>query len=132
MERPTDDLLRRILTAAATQADAPAVQRLVHAARAEAEDEVKALLKSALKAALLRAAAEQLEATSSVRPQGAITPAQVPAGTDTNGARSQRETGSAPAGGGPEGEACYVYAITAAGPQSWLADTVGVNADRPL
>src|SRR4051812_18802635 len=132
MERPTDDLLRRILAAAATEADAANVERLVAEARKEAEDEVKGLLKSAMKAALLRGAAEQLDAGSSLRPRGPIATAQVSPSSDANGADAHRETESAPEDQASADEACYVYAITAAGPQSWLADTVGVDADRPL
>jgi len=132
MERPTDDLLRRILAAAATEADAANVERLVAEARKEAEEEVKGLLKSALKAALLRGAAEQLEAASSFRPHGPLDPAQVSPRPDAHGTPVQVEVGSVAEDAKPAGEACYVYAITAAGPQSWLADTIGVDADRPL
>src|SRR5438105_1934205 len=61
MERPTDDLVQRILAAAA---DAGGRARsLVDAARADAEAEVKELLKTALKAALLRQALTELENT---------------------------------------------------------------------
>jgi len=140
MDRPTDELLRRILAAAATEADAATVQRLVADARAEAEGEVKGLLKSALKAVLLRGVAEQLEAGASLPPpRMADAPAQVSTGRGMNGDRaeheaeakrevgSRREDKASPASG-----ARYVYAITAAGPQSWLTDTAGVDAGRPL
>jgi hypothetical protein len=132
MERPTDDLLRRILAAAATEADAASVQRLVAEARTEAEEEVKGLLKSALKAALLRGAAEQLEAASSDRPREPIAPARVSPASEANDSRAPEQVEFAPEDRASAGEACYVYAITGAGPQKWLADTVGVDADRPL
>jgi len=60
MDRPTDELLSRMLQAAAALAEGRAAQ-VVAEARAEAEDEVKAILKSAMKAALLDRAATELE-----------------------------------------------------------------------
>src|SRR5687768_10199854 len=59
-DRPTDELLRRVLAAAGALSQADA-KRLLADARAEAEAEVKALLKSALKASLLNRAAAELE-----------------------------------------------------------------------
>lgn len=61
MERPTDELLQRLLAAAAGAAGDGA-PRLVEAARAEAEAEVKELIRSAFKAVLLRRAVETMEA----------------------------------------------------------------------
>ena len=63
MDRPTEQLLQRILTCVAETGDEQAA-RLVAEARAEAEAEVKDLLKSAMKASLLRSAADRLEAQS--------------------------------------------------------------------
>lgn len=60
-DRPTDDLLRRILAAVATDDGATDVRRLLDDCRAEAEAEVKAVIKTAMKAALLRRAVEELE-----------------------------------------------------------------------
>src|SRR5687768_132553 len=59
-DRPTDDLVERMLSAAAGLAD-ERIDRLVTDAAAEAEAEVRAMLKSAMKAALLRRAAARLE-----------------------------------------------------------------------
>ena len=59
-DRPTDDLVERMLSAAAGLADAR-VDRVIAEAAAEAEAEVRAMVKSAMKAALLRRAAARLE-----------------------------------------------------------------------
>jgi hypothetical protein len=112
MDRPADELLRRILTAAASEVGGPDVQRLVAEARAEAAEEFKGILKSAMKAALLRAAAEQLEPEQL---------ASVAPGKDT-GVSAENQ---------PPPTACYLYAITAAGPDPWPADMVGVDGTRP-
>src|SRR5688572_18892069 len=58
-DRPTDDLVERLLSAAAGVADAR-VERLISDAAAEAEAEVRAMVKAAVKAALLRSAAAKL------------------------------------------------------------------------
>src|SRR5688500_19342305 len=60
MSGPTDQLVQRILAAFADEGDGRAARLLVEA-RAEAETEVKAILKSAMKAALLQHAAAQLD-----------------------------------------------------------------------
>ena len=59
---PTDDLLRRLLAAVAAETSNPRVEQLIADARAEAEAEIAALVKSAYKALLLRRATEHLEA----------------------------------------------------------------------
>src|SRR4051812_31116883 len=96
MERPTDDLVQRILAAAAADAGGRA-ESLVKDARAEAEAEVKELLKTALKAALLRQALTELETAKHSPPASAPSPATEPAPTPTVAASAS---------------ACYVYAIT--------------------
>jgi hypothetical protein len=141
MERPTDDLLRRILAAASNEAGGRDLRRLVAEARAEAEDEVKGLLKSAIKAALLRAAADQLEAVpsllnpidlrnpASASSNGSGTSAPVPEDilpeteTYAEAESTDEEAGSR--------AACYLYAITAARPESWSPSVSGVDATRP-
>jgi hypothetical protein len=60
MASPTDELIHRLLSAAAGRADEHSAT-LLSDARAEAEAEVKATLKSAIKAALLRSAVARLE-----------------------------------------------------------------------
>src|SRR5436309_2783015 len=146
MDRPTDDLLRRILAAAAaTTADAPAVQRLVAEARTAAENDVKALLTSAFKASLLRAAADHLDgATTAVRSPPPLARSRNLA--RTSGADAEQDGSpadpSSPAPSATEtrhgpcasqsseqtASTCYVYAITADdGPQSWWNDTTGVD-----
>jgi len=63
MDRPTDELLTRVLRSAAALSEERAAE-LVSEARAEAEAEVKAILKSAMKAAMLDRAAAALESRS--------------------------------------------------------------------
>ena len=58
---PTDELLRRLLSAVAADGSGERIDQLIADARAEAAAEVKALVKASYKAALLRAATEQLE-----------------------------------------------------------------------
>src|SRR5690348_9715181 len=65
---PTDQLLRRLLAAAAGEVSVGQVARLLGEARAEAETEVKAVLKSAIKASLLRRATEQIESGTASPP----------------------------------------------------------------
>lgn len=92
MASPTEDLTRRLLIAAAAEAGESA-EALLRDARAEAEDEVKELLKSAWKAALLRRAVASLEAESATAGESAETPMNartVP--TSTAPARESRET----------------------------------------
>ena len=60
MEEPSQDLTRRLVTALDAAA-AGRIDRLLHEARAAAEDEVRALVQSAMTAALLRRTVERLE-----------------------------------------------------------------------
>jgi hypothetical protein len=103
MERPTDELLQRLLAAVASAAGDDAA-RLVGEARAEAESEVKDIVKTAIKAVLLRRAVDHLGAQDPVRPTAepqAAAPRQDPA-------LRQDPRPDAPATGPT---ACYVYAI---------------------
>src|SRR5947209_7675746 len=61
---PTEELMRRLLSAVSSQASA---DTLVREAKAAAEDEVRELLKSAFKATLLRQATQRLEEANSAR-----------------------------------------------------------------
>ena len=90
MDRPTDELVQRMLAAVAAGAGGRA-ETLLRQARDEAEAEVKDLLKTAIKAVLLREAVAELEGRRA--PQ----PAQIPE--------------PPPPPPAPAATACYVYAI---------------------
>ena len=92
----TDELVEQILSAAVDLSD-ERIARLVDDDRAEAESEVKALLKSAIKAGLLQRALEHLGAAPPGSPAAEV-------------ALPQDEPNPALTAG-----ACYVYCITAAG-----------------
>src|SRR4051794_20224284 len=94
MDRPTDELVHRLLTAMSALGGAHA-ERLIDQARTEAEAEVKDLLKSAMKAVLLRRAVDQLESAKSP-------PDQAP----------EPEPPPPPAPDASTPSASYVYAIT--------------------
>src|SRR5258705_11665812 len=114
-DRPTDELIQRMLAAVVgTFGGEERVERLVQAARAEAEAEVKDLLKAAIKATLLQRAATRLESAP-----------EAPAISDT--ARPQEDSNDAP---GPTGR--YVYASTRPGPDAPPAEAVGIEpGSRP-
>jgi hypothetical protein len=120
MDRPTDELVQRLLAALAAGA-AGDVARLVTEARTEAEAEVKELVKGAVKAVLLRRAVDHLEGTASSLPAPNLesAPPAEPA-PDPSSAEPESST------------ACYVYAITRA---SWglpPPDLVGIDGRSPL
>lgn len=151
----TDDLLRRLLTAVAAD-DAPDerhVERLIADARAEAEAEIRQLVKSAYKALLLRRATEQLEAladisapakpaTKSPAPEPVVAPEPLtarqhsmpaPAPTPPPQAEPERRPlADDDAAFDAEADACYVYAITPATPLTWPDDVSGIDLRRPL
>jgi hypothetical protein len=110
-DRPTDELLRRVLASASALAEADA-KRILADARAEAEAEVKELLKSALKAALLDRAAAELESALDLLEH----PEPEPAPTVTGGE-----------------SAVYVYAIVRGGGGA-RADELGgpVEPEHPV
>ena len=81
MDRPTDELVQRLLASVAAGAGDDAA-RLVDQARAEAEAEVKDLVKSAMKAVLLREAVHQLEQPGTPTTRGRAVPAAVPPAVD--------------------------------------------------
>jgi len=89
MDRASDELIQQILAAASKLAP-QRVERLVQEATCEAEQEVRALVKSAMKAAMLRQVAEQLQ-------NGPAAPATPVTASDEP---SEIATG------------CYVYCIT--------------------
>lgn len=70
MDRQSDELIRQILLAAARLADGRAAS-VIASATTEAEEEVRALVKSAVKAALLQRVSEQFQT-------GQVDPPQVP------------------------------------------------------
>jgi hypothetical protein len=108
MDRPTDELVHHLLTAINAHGGAHAA-RLIDEARAEAQAEVKDLLKTAMKAVLLRRAVGQLAGS------GRAADAPPPAPPEATG----------PA-------ACYVYAITAAAWGRPPPTVRGLDPDAPL
>src|SRR5687767_13106801 len=101
MERPTEELLQRMLAAVVgTFGDDERIDRVVEAARAEAEVEVKDLIKSAIKATLLQRAVSRLEAPfgGATEPPPVLEAAAPPRPDDDAGYAT----------------ACYVYGITRA------------------
>ena len=132
-ERPTDELLRRMLSAVVrTLASDEQAGRLVAAAGAEAEAEVKDLLKTAIKAALLERAVARLESDGGSTPEIAPGPeaeaphpeaeAPPPPPATVEPARAGAKTGAV---------ACYVYGITRAG-NGPPPDVEGVDPRVPL
>src|SRR5688572_6076846 len=85
MERPTDELVQRLLAAAVAAGAGGDAPRLVDEARAEAEAEIKELVKSAMKAVLLRHVVARLEqlADPHAAPTGETDDASVDARHDT-------------------------------------------------
>lgn len=138
MERPTDELVQRLLAAVAAGAGGDA-SRVVHEARVEAEAEVKELIKSAMKAVLLRRVVGNLE-----QPEYPSPPADEPDPTGEAPAGSN----AAPAAGTPTEElareglseglpqnqpaACYVYAITRTNWGAPPPDLRGIDGRSPL
>src|SRR3954447_15172085 len=118
MDRPTDELIQRMLAAlVGTVGTEQQVDRLVGEARAEAEAEVKDLLKGAIKATLLRRAVDRLE--SPLQDVHAAPPELTP---------PSEEDAVVP----PDGETfCYVYGITRAGAAA-IPDLPGVDPRSPI
>jgi len=142
-DRPTDELLRRVLVAMASDASDASVDQLVDEARAEAREEIKALVKTALKASLLRRTVEVLEARSGTSayppattsasasgraPQSEVDAASADAAVDDEAPATQASPASAPSAAA----GCYVYAITHAAPVGWAADVRAVDPAFPL
>src|SRR5690242_17094400 len=96
MSGPSDELVEQILAATSLLSRARVDQLLAEATR-EAESEVKALLKSAIKASLLRDAAMKLgcETTASTAPTAEVVEERK---------QPENQTGSG----------CYIYCITSA------------------
>ena len=121
-DRPTDELLRRMLAAVVDTFGGPEdLDRILNTARAEAEAEVKDLLKAAIKATLLQRAVAQLESPLAAAPAPARTSVEPP------------EVVTEP---DDESAACYVYGITwadrANGHDEVAGDVEGVDARAPL
>lgn len=123
IDRPSDELLRRILAAVAADATDARAAELIARARAEAEDEVKSVVKSAVKASLLRQVTAQLERTGNDMAPPA-TAAPVPAAS----VAPEPETAAAPA----SATGCYVYAITRRAPTDWAAGLAPAAPQYPL
>ena len=101
MDGPTDELVQRLLAAAAARAGAGTdASRLVERALEEAEAEVRELIKAAHKAVLLRRVVQRLE--NDVAPAGR-TPAYMSAKPAERSELPPPHEGTT---------ACYVYAIT--------------------
>src|SRR5688500_12154435 len=132
MDRPTDEILQRLLAAVAAGGDDAA--RLVESARAEAEAEVKDVIKSAMKAVLLRLAVDHLEAAqpSEVRAQGTVAqqtePLEEPAAPEP--AAPESVVAHRAAGATAGATACYVYGITRASWGTPPAALVGLGGFR--
>src|SRR5690242_17513116 len=94
--RPTEELLNRLLAAVAGDADRR-TEQLINEAIAEAEAEVKELVRSALTAALLRQAVANFESKSA--------PPPLPE-------HAQRTEQQVERSAAPELRACYLYCIT--------------------
>jgi hypothetical protein len=103
---PAEEMVRRLLSAVASGATDRRVDELIAAARAEAEGEIQAMLKSAIKATLLRRTVERLEDSDSELPP--------PGEAEATPHAPPLEPRAPPAPLGDVG--CYVYAITRAGP----------------
>jgi hypothetical protein len=109
-DRPTDEMLQRMLAAVVDALGTEQhVDRLIEAARAEAEGEVKDLLKAAMKATLLQRAVSRLE-----RP--------APRAVVAESTPTQSE--------GPTG--CYIYGIVRGGDDGPPAGVAGVDPRSPL
>jgi len=119
MERPTDELVQRLLGALAAGAAGDAA-RVVAEARAEAEAEVKELVKGAVKAVLLRRAVDHLET-------GFVTPTE----PELEPAPAAEEA-PAPAADRLGETACYVYAIARTSWGTPPADLAGIDRRSPL
>ena len=110
MERPTDEILQRLLAAvAAGDVDAA---RLVDAARAEAEAEVKDVIKSAMKAVLLRRAVDHLDAAQPFEGRARGTTATTQTQPPSEPAAAEPVVAHRTAGAADRATACYVYGIT--------------------
>jgi hypothetical protein len=139
-DRPTQELLQRMLAAVvATFGGEEQVDRLVEAARAEAEDEVKDVLKAAIKATLLQRAVIRLEGGSTAAPEPAdaagegdfaqapiISPAPDRLDTGEQLDTEDRLDTDRVFGG------CYVYGITRAGGPPPPDGLPGVDPRVPL
>jgi gas vesicle protein GvpL/GvpF len=98
---PTEELIKRLLAAMSSHKESDSV---IAQARAEAEQEVRSLLKSAFKATLLRQAVEQLEGGHAQPAEGARDHEPEP-----NNAFSTHVADPVTVG-------CYLYAITSSAP----------------
>jgi hypothetical protein len=120
MDRPTDQLVQRLLAALAAGAAGDAA-RLVAEARAEAEAEVRELVKGAVKAVLLRRAVDHLEA-GFIAPDPAPEPAPV----------AEEAPAPGPDVGPDERTACYVYAIARTSWGTPPGDLAGIDRRSAL
>jgi len=135
-DRPTDELIQRMLSAVVGSfGGEEQVARLVGAARAEAEAEVKELLKAAVKATLLQRAVAWLESGSSlsevpIPDAHAVAPA-APESLSPDTAPFAAE--AAHATGSQGMTACYVYGMVRAGREPNLPrDLAGIDPRAPL
>jgi hypothetical protein len=135
-DRPTDELIQRMLAAVVgTFGGEEHVARLVGAARAEAEAEVKELLKAAVKATLLQRAVTWLESGSSetLVPSGnsaapsALEPPSPEFSPDVADGEARAPSDL------PGTTACYVYGMVRAGREPDLPrDLAGIDPRAPL
>jgi hypothetical protein len=130
-EGPTNDLLRRMLAAIAAASGHDHIDRLITQARADAEAEVKDLLKSAVKASLLREVVRHLEGAENDQPVDPCTPRprNLP---DVLPKPTAPEATSVATADSPDATACYVYAITDHDPRGLYSDTPAIDPSLPL
>ncbi len=120
-DRPTDELLRRMLAAVLrTLGDEETAAQLIESARAEAEAEVKELLKAAMKATLLQRAVSRLESDVGPAEAAIATPTPAPAEPPDEEPRLEAQA-----------VGCYVYGITRAGLEP-PPDVPGIEPESPV
>jgi len=123
-EGPTNELLKRMLAAIAQASSREDVERLIETARAQAESEVAEMVKSAIKASLLREVIHQLESDVPVRAQiQQYQESRLSESATRKTDRSEDEVAPPP----PGPTACYVYAITRDLPDDWSSDTPAID-----
>jgi len=125
-----------MLAAIATASAGQSVERLVEVARAQAEAEVTDLIKSAIKASLLREAVLELESkvldrSPDLADDSHSAQRQTPQNSATSGQEQEADT-PLDEPDSPPASACYLYAITSDLPYDWSSEVPAVDAAFPL
>lgn len=132
---PSDALLRRILAAIAAEPSEARVRALVEEARAEAEQEIKALLKQALKAGMLRQAADLLEGggeDAGKKLAGPSSQAEVAETAEELPAAAHEEPVQGGAGEEEAARGCYVYGFTRGSVAGGHASAAAIDPRYPV